>query len=141
MAKQVQSHVATQTAASRANAAFVETCTIIFNAADDDGNGCLDREEFKAVLTSDTLALNLTADEVESVIDEADVDGDGTITLDEFVPVVQKLFYRPQKAKAALPNQEVRSNDVPRNICASDIAQGQPIPCSSSGKPKSKWTV
>eukprot|EP00730_Choanoeca_flexa_P004749 TRINITY_DN11794_c0_g1_i4.p1 TRINITY_DN11794_c0_g1~~TRINITY_DN11794_c0_g1_i4.p1 ORF type:complete len:606 (+),score=158.65 TRINITY_DN11794_c0_g1_i4:259-2076(+) len=87
---------------SKSSAAFAETCRILFNAADEDGNASLDPEEFRAVLQSDALGLKLTPDELDEVIENADQDGDGTITLDEFIPVVEKLFYRsPATAKAS----------------------------------------
>eukprot|EP00049_Salpingoeca_infusionum_P010310 m.175233 g.175233 ORF g.175233 m.175233 type:complete len:1078 (+) comp14608_c0_seq9:115-3348(+) len=76
---------------------FVETCKTLFNSADDDGNGYLDPEEFKAVLISDALDLQLSPDELQQILLEADQDGDGTITLDEFIPVVKTLFYKRRK--------------------------------------------
>jgi Ca2+-binding EF-hand superfamily protein len=74
---------------SKASAAFAETCRVLFNAADDDGNASLDPEEFRAVLQSDALGLKLTPQELDDVLASADADGDGTITLDEFIPVVR----------------------------------------------------
>ena len=114
-------------AMARACLAFEETCRILFNAADEDGSASLDPEEFRAVLQSDALGLHLTSQELDSVIQEADQDASGTITLDEvpacwerppvavgasyrrrtpwtlqFIPVVEKLFYRrPAKPSSA----------------------------------------
>lgn len=46
---------------------FVETCTVLFQSADADGNGYLDPEEFVAVLQSKTLNLKLSSEELEEV--------------------------------------------------------------------------
>ncbi len=76
------------------NRDFVETCTVLFQRADDDGNGYLDPEEFAAVLRSRALNLQLSAEEIEEAVAQADKDGDGEITLEEFIPMVERLFYR-----------------------------------------------
>eukprot|EP01147_Barroeca_monosierra_P006929 gene6929-9560_t len=79
---------------------FIETCKILFNQADVDGNGTLDPDEFKAVLESDSLKLNLQADEIAQIIESSDKDGEG-VTLSEFVPIVQALFFRHRAQKAS----------------------------------------
>ncbi|EGD76732.1 hypothetical protein PTSG_08083 [Salpingoeca rosetta] len=79
---------------------FLERCKVLFSRADADGNGTLDADEFKAVLESDSLKLNLPPDELAQIIDNTDKDGDG-ISLAEFIPVVQALFFRHRAQKAA----------------------------------------
>jgi len=53
-----------------------------FNVFDKDGNGCLSADELKHGMTK--LGVKLTDDEVDEKIREADIDGDGQITYDEF---------------------------------------------------------
>jgi len=147
---------------AKVNRHFVETCTVLFQSADADGNGYLDPEEFVAVLKSKTLNLKLSPvdiDEVSAipvpaiadicrnigrtrqnsgandgsvalmtigtslshylppsravkfmlqVVLQADKDGDGEITLDEFIPIVENLFYR----KAAFVRGRLNRNPV-----------------------------
>eukprot|EP00043_Microstomoeca_roanoka_P012097 m.116164 g.116164 ORF g.116164 m.116164 type:complete len:632 (+) comp15390_c0_seq3:65-1960(+) len=80
---------------------FIANCKVLFNRADEDGNGCLDADEFKAVLESDTLKLNLSPDEIAQVVESSVQDGEG-ISLAEFIPVVQALFFRHRAKTAAL---------------------------------------
>ena len=72
---------------------FRETCRLLFQSADNDGNGSLDPDEFLSVLQSKTLGLHLTPAQLEEVRKLADKDDDGVITLEEFIPVVERLLY------------------------------------------------
>eukprot|EP00045_Choanoeca_perplexa_P013987 m.161300 g.161300 ORF g.161300 m.161300 type:complete len:466 (+) comp16524_c0_seq2:1637-3034(+) len=122
---------------SKASAAFVETCRILFNAADDDGSASLDPEEFRAVLQSDALGLKLSPQELDDVLANADQDGDGTITLDEFIPVVEKLFYRkPEAAKSQL-----RSARRQRHLGYSPKQRTADLPQGQAKPQQSKWKV
>jgi calmodulin len=54
-----------------------------------DGSGEIEREELRKVLEGFSRAgEHLSDDEIESLIKEADVDGDGQISFDEFVKVM-----------------------------------------------------
>ncbi|GHP04881.1 hypothetical protein PPROV_000363300 [Pycnococcus provasolii] len=57
----------------------------VFRAADSDGSGYLDRSEFRNCLKS--AELGLTKKDINMLMAEVDIDGDGKITYDEFVPL------------------------------------------------------
>jgi len=61
------------------------TLTAIFEKADKDGSGHLDREEFASCL-QDT-ALGFSPDQIGFVINETDKNKDGSIDFQEFAPV------------------------------------------------------
>ncbi len=54
-----------------------------FRVFDKEGNGCIGSGELKHIMT--TIGDKLTEDEVEEMIREADIDGDGYINYEEFV--------------------------------------------------------
>ena len=54
----------------------------VFKVFDNDGSGNISAEELKHILCN--LEEPLTAGEVEWIVGEADIDGDGTISFDEF---------------------------------------------------------
>ena len=54
-----------------------------FRVFDKDGNGTLSTKELRHVMT--TIGDKLTDEEVDQMIEEADVDGDGVINYEEFV--------------------------------------------------------
>lgn len=49
---------------------------------DADGNGLIDRSELQKVMSS--LHENLSEDELDAMIKEADINGDGQISFEEF---------------------------------------------------------
>lgn len=49
---------------------------------DVDGNGLIDREELRKVMSS--LNESLSEEELDAMIKEADINGDGQISFDEF---------------------------------------------------------
>merc|ERR1712091_212276 len=57
----------------------------VFAKADSDGNGVLDRKEFKKCLKA--AELGLTKKDINILLSETDVDGDGMVTYEEFVPL------------------------------------------------------
>ncbi|XP_077555577.1 uncharacterized protein LOC144169973 [Haemaphysalis longicornis] len=57
-----------------------------FKVFDRDGNGFITAAELRHVMT--TLGEKLTNEEVDAMIREADVDGDGQINYDEFVALM-----------------------------------------------------
>lgn len=57
-----------------------------FNAMDEDGNGTLDKHEFRVALKS--LGVNLTTKDAEELMDILDVDGGGEIDYEEFMTVL-----------------------------------------------------
>ena len=57
-----------------------------FKVFDRDGNGLISGNELQHVMTS--LGENISQDEVEEMIKEADLDGDGYINYEEFVKMI-----------------------------------------------------
>jgi Ca2+-binding EF-hand superfamily protein len=71
--------------------ATVEGCLRrVFDAADVDGNGWLDRREFARCLRSHDLGF--TRKEVNSLLTSVDGDFDGRVQIDEFIPVAFTLL-------------------------------------------------
>jgi calmodulin len=57
-----------------------------FKVFDRDGNGLISNVELQHVMAS--LGENVTMDEVDEMIKEADLDGDGYINYEEFVKMI-----------------------------------------------------
>ncbi|KAJ7883401.1 calmodulin [Mycena olivaceomarginata] len=57
-----------------------------FKVFDKDGNGCISAAELRHVMTN--LGEKLSDNEVDEMIREADVDGDGQINYEEFVKMM-----------------------------------------------------
>jgi len=53
-----------------------------FKVFDGDGNGYINRQELSVVMAN--IGEKLSPDEIQAMIDEADVDGDGQINYEEF---------------------------------------------------------
>lgn len=60
------------------------TLTALFELADKDGNGVLDRKEFADALNSLGFS-HLTEKQIDGIFDRADADGNATIDLEEFL--------------------------------------------------------
>ncbi|KAK3287302.1 hypothetical protein CYMTET_5181 [Cymbomonas tetramitiformis] len=89
----------------------------LFLAADLDGNGVLDREEMRLVLSA--TYLNLSKKEMHHIMAEADEDDNGVIDFSEFVPLMVNLV---KMTKAKEMAQKVTNPD-PR-ACAPFAACG-----------------
>jgi Ca2+-binding EF-hand superfamily protein len=59
--------------------------TDVFKKADKNGDGSLDRNEFRACLKDANLGF--TRKEINLMLTEVDTDGDGRVTYDEFIPL------------------------------------------------------
>ena len=107
---------------------FRETCRLLFQSADNDGNGSLDPDEFLSVLQSKTLGLHLTPAQLEEVRKLADKDDDGVITLDEFIPVVERLLYASSSLNTHQHHQQPRPPTRKRasTQAAAPIARSHP---------------
>merc|ERR1719167_1014772 len=70
----------------------------IFKVFDQNGDGLISGEELK--LTMRSLGETLTEDEVGLMLEEADIDGDGKIDLQEFTRLLSGLPQGPQVRQA-----------------------------------------
>ena len=66
----------------------IEGLQMAFRAFDIDGNGKIDRDELAQVMKN--LGQELSAEEIEAMMKEADTDGDGTIDFEEFKALMAK---------------------------------------------------
>uniref|UniRef100_A0A8C4SIW1 EF-hand domain-containing protein n=1 Tax=Erpetoichthys calabaricus TaxID=27687 RepID=A0A8C4SIW1_ERPCA len=57
-----------------------------FNVFDKDGNGSISAAELQQVITN--LGEKLTDEEIDAMIREADVDGDGQVNYEDFVQMM-----------------------------------------------------
>eukprot|EP01080_Neovahlkampfia_damariscottae_P011615 gene11615-4857_t len=62
----------------------IEVMKAMFKAFDRDGNGFIDRDELYKTMNDD-LDVPITRQEVEDILQEADVNRDGKISYEEFV--------------------------------------------------------
>jgi len=60
-----------------------------FQVFDGDGNGFINRGELSSVMMN--LGIELDAEEIQSLIDEVDQDGDGQINYEEFYNMMQSV--------------------------------------------------
>ena len=79
---------------------FHNACMVVFQNADNDGDGLLDRIEFWNVLHSKSLNLNLSVEEKDEFLAMADVEQSGKLSYKEFVPIVKKLLQRVYQKKS-----------------------------------------
>ncbi|KAE8660347.1 Calmodulin [Hibiscus syriacus] len=89
-----------------------------FRVFDKDQNGFISAAELRHVMTN--LGEKLTDEEVDEMIREADVDGDGQINYEEFVKVMmakrraRTSSYVPNNNRSQKPKKETKSKDVKR---------------------------
>lgn len=74
----------------------------MFTEADGDGNGYLDPEEFEQLCTS---AMELNKEDVAHIISSHDVNADGRIEYQEFIPVAVDMI---QAQVCAYPHRVFR---------------------------------
>ena len=73
----------------------------LFTEADEDGNGYLDAFEFRRCL-GQSSDLGLSAADVSYLQEEADADGDGMISYEEFVTIAYDALANLSREKAIM---------------------------------------
>lgn len=94
---------------------LVERVGALFQEADVDNNGVLDRKEFKVVFVGLQSELGLTDKDVLKIMAEADGNDDGTIDYKEFLPIaidVMNSIYAKQDFEAEKERREDAIEDV-----------------------------
>ncbi|CAE8643016.1 unnamed protein product [Polarella glacialis] len=66
-----------------------DACWQAFKVFDRDGNGKISREELAQVLADDTVKASFAKD-MEAMMKEVDINGDGEIDFDEFMTMMRK---------------------------------------------------
>ena len=82
----------------------------LFQKADADGDGFLNRDEFRSCIND--ASLGLTRREVNLLMAEADEDEDGKVSYEEFVPLCFDLL---------LKNLQVSAIQTPFSLCYHDF--------------------
>mmetsp|Transcript_22292 Transcript_22292/g.55923 ORF Transcript_22292/g.55923 Transcript_22292/m.55923 type:complete len:689 (-) Transcript_22292:930-2996(-) len=72
------------------NESIEEMCESMFSVFDRDMSGSITRDEFKDVLSA--LGEQLSADDVDGIVDAVDRDGDGVVDLEEFTELVKRVM-------------------------------------------------
>jgi len=94
----------------------------VFKQADADGNGTLDRKEFQACLRSADLGLKNK--QIKALMAQTDIDGDGKITYEEFVPtcfnMLVEVISREIKHDAESPELAAVEQFLMDNFAAED---------------------
>jgi len=72
-----------------------DVCWRAFKTFDQDGSGHIDKEELMKLLgveeISDTMQVKYTSQEVDAIMKEVDLNGDGKIDFDEFLTMMRKM--------------------------------------------------
>lgn len=85
----------------------------MFAAADENGDGCLDQEEMTAVLQQ--LGRQVTPEDVQAVMESADLDNNSVIDFNEFLRLFQtQLLDLPRLLRYIKMRPLVRGVDVDR---------------------------
>ena len=82
----------------------------IFHKADADGSGKLDRQEFKDCLRS--ADLGLTKKEINLLMSEVDLDGDGLVDFEEFVPICFNILVERYKDHMMREDVDTSSDEL-----------------------------
>ena len=98
-----------------------ELLTSLFIEADRDGSGALSLQEFKSALTM--AQLGLSDREVKRVMMEADVNDDGEISYQEFVPLAVD-FVQGMYAKVEAELHEAKQEDAAREEAREYLLHG-----------------
>ncbi len=88
------------------NEQLLERVGFLFDQADRDGNGYLDRQEFKAVFQSLKEELGLSNKVIKQIMAEADENDDGVIEYREFVPLAVDVINVIEAKQEYEENQE-----------------------------------
>lgn len=74
----------------------------IFNLVDKDGGGSISKDELAELM--DTLGIEATQEEIDHMVGEIDIDGDGDIDFEEFVAVMSR------KVNASYTSDQVKDS-------------------------------
>lgn len=87
----------------------------LFHKYDGDGNGYLDPAEFKALMTDLQRRLDFPPDETLRFLAEADMNSDGMIEYEEFIPLALQIIqgmYAKKRLEQHIENVEQHAEDL-----------------------------
>jgi len=113
-----------ETALAESESELVEA----FKAFDRDGSGFISAAELRHVMTN--LGEKLTDDEVDSMVRECDVDGDGSINYEEFVKTMM-MWDGPSVSSAPLHSSAPPSHPAPAAASVARAPAAAPVATSS----------
>merc|ERR1712110_1099647 len=97
-----------------------DVCWKAFKSLDMDSSGTLDREEIMRLLVGESVAdlvqCELTEHEVDEIMKEVDLNGDGKIDFDEFMVMMRRI---PQAQLIQLSNQKANKRSASKGSGAS----------------------
>merc|ERR1719464_728791 len=99
-----------------------------FKAFDRDGSGFISAAELRHVMTN--LGEKLTDDEVDSMVRECDVDGDGSINYEEFIKTMM-MWDGPSVSSAPLHSSAPPSHPAPAPAPVARAPAAAPVATSS----------
>ena len=82
----------------------------LFKGADTDGNGYLDRREFKTVMSS--AELDLSPRDIRQIMAQCDENGDGVIEYREFLPLMTEILLALQARDAVAREREANEDEA-----------------------------
>lgn len=77
-----------------------------FRLFDKDGDGCITKEELGSVMRS--LGQHARREELEDMLSEVDLDGDGSVSFAEFVEILSNINGSDSETSAEQEEQELR---------------------------------
>ena len=89
---------------------IMEMLTQLFLKGDNDGNGVLDKKEFKKLLQG--CELGLSASDIKVLYTQADVNDDGCVEYREFIPACVDLIRVLRAQEAARESKEQQRADA-----------------------------
>ncbi|KAI8514255.1 PREDICTED: calmodulin-like [Branchiostoma belcheri] len=92
-----------------------------FELFDKDGNGSIDLEELRTVMTK--LGQNPTNSELRDMINEVDTDGDGTIDFTEFLTMMTQQMKQMHQEEELRDSFKLFDKDGNGSISAAELRQ------------------
>lgn len=110
------------------NGKGMDNIRAVFEAIDKDSSGELDHEEFRAAMRR--LGLGLTEEQVMQCIEVLDTDRDGSVSLDEFMVLVNEPVKKATKVISA-PNDFIPDNTTSGATAAGERVKLPELPKSA----------
>lgn len=108
-----------------------DVCWKAFKTFDQDGSGHIDKEELMKLLginaVSDVMQVQYTEEEVDAIMKEVDLNGDGKIDFDEFLTMMRKMPTEKKKGRSIGIGDRSASKKKSRGK-SKDQSKNKPLP-------------